>query len=56
MKITIIAEWGSDFQKESGEGSLITMIDAWSSFYKNRHKNNKISYKFHDKKNETRNL
>ncbi len=41
-KITIEVEYGSPFQKETGDDSLAVMLQAWRLFKESLHKNTKI--------------
>jgi len=42
--LKIDATFGSRFQKETALDSLALILKAWTTFYQNNHKKNKIKY------------
>ena len=47
--IKIITEFGSDFQKELADKSLLIMLSAWKETYNNTHKKNIIKVEIDNK-------
>jgi len=43
--IKVEAEFGSDFQEQSGLGAVMAMLEGWKMFYSDKHKKNKLNYK-----------
>lgn len=45
ITIEIDVNWGSDFQRQSAIGALKLCIQAWQTFYNERHQNNQITHR-----------